>query len=139
MVHDSAFVLCNLGMHAKRLFARSLEPLGLRPNHVLVLNHLRAFEGASQRELVEGVAIDPSSMVALLDEFEARGLAQRRPNPQDRRAYAIHLTDEGRATLDAALALSREVEATLLARLDAGERAQLRALLLRTVGHDPVQ
>jgi DNA-binding MarR family transcriptional regulator len=131
MDHDSAFVLCHLGMRAKRLFARALEPLGLRPNQVLVLNHLAVVEGVSQRDLVEGLEIDASSMVALLDAFEARGLAQRRPNPRDRRAYAIYLTDDGRATLQRALELSLEVESSLLAPLDAEERARLRQLLLR--------
>jgi DNA-binding MarR family transcriptional regulator len=134
MDRDSAFVLCHLGMRAKRLFSRALEPLDLRPNQVLVLNHLAAVEGVSQRALVEGLAIDPSSMVALLDAFEARGLAQRRPNPRDRRAYAIYLTDEGRAALQRALELSLEVEARLLAPLDEEERAQLRGLLMRVSG-----
>jgi DNA-binding MarR family transcriptional regulator len=131
MDHDSAFVLCHLGMRAKKLYARALEPLGLRPNQVLVLNHVAVVEGVSQRELVEGLEIDPSSMVALLDAFEARGLAQRRPNPRDRRAYAIYLTDEGRATLARALELSLDVESQLLAPLDIEERSQLRRVLLR--------
>jgi DNA-binding MarR family transcriptional regulator len=80
---------------------------------------------------VEGLEIDASSMVALLDAFEARGLAQRRPNPRDRRAYAIYLTDEGRATLERALELSLDVESQLLTPLDVEERSQLRRLLLR--------
>jgi DNA-binding MarR family transcriptional regulator len=134
MADDCAFMLSKIGARANKLFAIELEPLGLRPNHVSVLNYLRASEGASQRELVDGLWIDASSMVALLDEFEARGLAERRPNERDRRAYAVHLTDEGRAMLDRALAMSRAVEERLLAPLDAADRDRLRDMLAAIAG-----
>jgi DNA-binding MarR family transcriptional regulator len=138
MSEDTAFLLSKIGARANKLFARALEPLGLRPNHVSVLNYLRAEEGASQRELVDGLWIDASSMVALLDEFEARGLAERRPNARDRRAYAVYLTAEGREMLARALALSREIEERLLAPLDDSERDRLhRNLLAIAGGGDP--
>jgi MarR family transcriptional regulator, lower aerobic nicotinate degradation pathway regulator len=134
MGDDCAFMLSKIGARANKLFARALEPLGLRPNHVSVLNYLRAAEGASQRELVDGLWIDASSMVALLDEFEARGLAERRPREGDRRAYAVFLTDDGRAMLEQALALSREVEERLLAPLEADDRARLQRILVAIAG-----
>jgi DNA-binding MarR family transcriptional regulator len=134
MSGDCAFMLSKIGARANKLFARALEPLGLRPNHVSVLNYLRASEGASQRELVEGLWIDASSMVSLLDEFEARGLAERRTNARDRRAYAVYLTSEGREMLDRALALSREIEERLLAPLAEDDRARLREILVAIAG-----
>ena len=131
---DLAFLFSKIGARSNKLYARALEPLGLRPNHVAVLRYLELSEGASQRELVEGLWIDASSMVALLDEFEERGLAERRRNPQDRRAYAVHLTAAGREALAEARALSRDIERRLLAPLAASERRQLHGLLARVVG-----
>jgi DNA-binding MarR family transcriptional regulator len=133
---DIAFLFSKIGARANKLFAEALEPLGLRPNHVAVLQYLRVSEGASQREVVDGLWIDASSLVALLDEFERRGLAERRRNPRDRRAYAVHLTSEGRELLVRARRLSREVERRLLAPLPPREREQLHGLLLRVAGAD---
>jgi len=69
-------------------------------------------------------------MVALIDDFERRGLVVRRPNAGDRRRYAVHLTDAGREVLERARGLSREVEARLLAPLAEGERALLHEALV---------
>jgi DNA-binding MarR family transcriptional regulator len=131
---DAAFLFSKIGARSRKLFAEALEPLGLRPNHVAVLQYLHVREGASQREVVDGLWIDASSLVALLDEFEDRGLAERRRNPRDRRAYAVHLTAAGREALAEAQALSRDIERRLLAPLAASERKQLHGLLARVVG-----
>jgi DNA-binding MarR family transcriptional regulator len=135
--HDDAFLLSKIGARSKQLFAQALEPLDLKPNHVSVLNYLRAQEGASQRELVEGLWIDASTMVALLDEFEARGLAERRRNPSDRRASAVYLTADGREVLERALELSRDVAERLLAPLGGEERARLHGYLAAIAGATP--
>ena len=131
---DAAFLFSKIGARSRKLFAEALEPLGLRPNHVAVLQYLHACEGASQREVVDGLWIDASTLVALLDEFEERGLAERRRNPLDRRAYAVHLTPAGREALDEARALSHEVERRLLAPLPAADRKRLHGLLARVAG-----
>jgi len=131
---DVAFLFSKIGARSRKLFAEALEPLGLRPNHVAVLHYLQACEGASQREVVEGLWIDASSLVALLDEFEERGFAERRRNPNDRRAYEVHLTAAGREALAAGRKLSREVERRLLAPLPAADRKRLHDLLARVAG-----
>jgi DNA-binding MarR family transcriptional regulator len=131
---DLAFLFSKVGARANKLFAEALEPLGLRPNHVAVLQYLHVCEGSSQREVVDGLWIDASSLVALLDEFERRGLAERRPNPRDRRAYAVYLTPKGRRVLARARALSKGVERRLLAPLRASDRKQLHGLLMRVAG-----
>ena len=46
-------------------------------------------------------------MVAVIDELEELGLAERRPHPADRRKHAVHLTGSGRRML----ARAREVAA----------------------------
>jgi DNA-binding MarR family transcriptional regulator len=70
----------------------------------------------------------------MLDEFEERGLAERRRNPSDRRASAVHLTEDGREQLARALELSKEVERRLLGPLPAAQRRQLHALLKSITG-----
>lgn len=70
-------------------------------------------------------------MVAFVDALQARGLLERRHNPQDRRARALHLTDDGRDLLGRALTLAIGLERELCAELSTAERDQLIDLLQR--------
>lgn len=127
--NDAAVLLSKLGHRAKRLFMQRLVPLGLKPNHVQVLAYLSAHPGASQRDLVDSLRVTPSTIVDLIDELEGRDLAVRDRNPRNRRASVVSLTRRGRAMLTRTLALSREVEAQLLAPLGAADRERLLGYL----------
>lgn len=128
------FLLSWNGQRIARKFASALEPLGLRPPHFGVLTLIDANPGSAQRELVERSMIDASSMVAIIDELEELGLAERRPHPADRRKRAVYLTAKGRRTLqrarDAAIKTGQEV----FAPLDEQELETLRRLLRKLVG-----
>lgn len=68
----------------------------------------RRGDDVSQKELAERMQIDTSSLVRLLDILEAKGEIERRPDPADRRAKRLFLTERGRAafeTLDRKLAI----------------------------------
>jgi DNA-binding MarR family transcriptional regulator len=123
------FLLAQLGTHAHRQFAARLARLDLHPRHFGMLSHLAASEGQSQQALSDALGIHRSALVALVDHFEQRGLAERRRNPLDRRAYTLYLTPAGRDLLHDLERLADEQEAELLAALDASERSQLVALL----------
>src|SRR4051794_21274143 len=97
----AGFLLVQLGTHAHRRFAERLAELGLHPRHFGMLSHIAAAEGQSQQTLSDALGIHRSAMVALVDDLERRGLAERRRNPADRRAYTLHLTPPGRELLPA--------------------------------------
>jgi DNA-binding MarR family transcriptional regulator len=116
-----------LSWHGRRTgegFASALRPLGLRPPEF----------GITQQQLVTGSLIDPSSMVAVIDELEELGLAQRRKHPDDRRKHAVHLTAKGKRTLGRARDVAVKFADDLLAPLDADERETLRRLLRKLAG-----
>jgi DNA-binding MarR family transcriptional regulator len=96
-----------------------------------MLSHLAASEGQSQQALSRALGIHRSAMVALVDDLERRGLAERRRDPVDRRAYTLYLTRRGRTVLARMKRVAREHEAELLSGLKSAERAQLVALLQR--------
>src|ERR1700730_393101 len=89
------YLLARLGESSRRRFREALEPEGLHPRHFGVMTLVAAQPGMSQQELHEKTAIDPSSMVAVIDELEAGGLAERRSHAADRRVRTIFLTDVG--------------------------------------------
>ena len=123
------FLLSWVGRRMAADFARGLEPLGIQPREFGVLNLIDAHPGITQQELGAGALVDPSSMVAILDELEARGWAERRPHPTDRRKRAVHLTAAGRRLLNRARGVAGKAVAELLAPLSASEVSELRRML----------
>jgi DNA-binding MarR family transcriptional regulator len=126
-----AFLLAQLGAHAAAAFAERIRPLELTPPQAGVLRRLAQFPGQSQRGLADALGMHAPRLVALIDELEDRGLVARDRDPDDRRNYAITLTDKGRRVLAELAGVAREHELAITAALDHDERAQLLALLRR--------
>jgi DNA-binding MarR family transcriptional regulator len=128
------FLLSFNGQRMARSFAAALEPLGLRPPHFGVLRLIEGNPGSAQRELVEGSMIDASTMVALIDELEALGLAERRAHPADRRKRLVYLTPKGRRTLQRAQAVAMKTAQETFAPLTEQELQTLTGLLRKLAG-----
>jgi DNA-binding MarR family transcriptional regulator len=120
-------------------FAETLESLGLTTALFALLNVLGANPGAIQQEIGTAMGIDPSTMVSLIDQLEAAGLAKRRPRATDRRAREVALTPKGRRVLGHARKLAMQVEDDVLRGLSDAERQQLLALLRRALDSAPPQ
>jgi DNA-binding MarR family transcriptional regulator len=128
------YLLARLGQASSRRFHKALEPEGLHPRHFGVMTMVAAQPGMSQQQLHEKTAIDPSSMVAVIDELQARGLAERRQDPDDRRARTIFLTEHGEQTLQRIRGLVADLQRDFFAALSADERRELHALLRKLAG-----
>jgi len=116
-------------------FAERLRgALDLTPAHAGILRALMMTGGLSQQALAAHLDVLPSRLVTLVDELESRGLLQRRDNAEDRRTYALHLTDAGRAAYESIGRVAREHQQALCAALDAREQEQLAELLARIAG-----
>ncbi|HTB70379.1 MAG TPA: MarR family transcriptional regulator [Solirubrobacteraceae bacterium] len=123
------YLMARLGEASRRRFHKALEPEGLHPRDFGVMTMVDAHPGMSQQQLHEKTGIDPSSMVAVIDELEARGLAERRANPEDRRARTIFLTDEGERALERIRKLATQLQRELFGGLTPEELSTLHALL----------
>ncbi len=128
------FLLSWNGQRMAACLAQALEPLGLRPPQLGVLTLIDAHPGSTQQELVTRSLIDPSSMVAVIDELEGMGLVERRRHPDDRRKHAVYLTPRGRRTLARARRAAVEMADEVFAPLDAKELETLRRLLRKLAG-----
>src|SRR4029077_11563738 len=88
-------------------FAAALAEIGLHLREFAALNIVASKTGLTQHDLAAAAEIDTSTLVATLDGLEQRGLAERRPVPEDRRKRAIYLTVEGEAVLKRGRALAK--------------------------------
>ncbi|WP_261557625.1 MarR family winged helix-turn-helix transcriptional regulator [Frankia tisae] len=106
----------------------------LRPRYVIVLKLLREQGPVGQQGLAEALSLDPSNVVALLNELEERELVTRRRDPADRRRHIVELSAKGADELALASRHLGLIEDELFAALSAEERQTLHGLLTRAVG-----
>ncbi len=85
----------------------------------------------TQLALAQQLGLDRTVMTYLLDDLQKDGLVERRPDPADRRARRVELTDGGHQRLCELAGRLREAEDRLLERLDPEEREALRRMLFR--------
>ncbi|MFE9247823.1 MarR family winged helix-turn-helix transcriptional regulator [Streptomyces sp. NPDC007088] len=96
---------------------------------------LLSLEPMPMRRIARKLKCEPSNVTGIIDRLEARGLVERRPDPDDRRVKLAAPTEQGRQTarqLRDGLDFAREP----LAGLSRAERLTLRDLLIRVVGEE---
>jgi MarR family transcriptional regulator, lower aerobic nicotinate degradation pathway regulator len=131
LADTAGFLLARAGGRAIRELNRALEPYRLRSRHYAVLALAAEHGGLPQRELGEVLAVDPSAIVALVDDLERASLVRRQLRDGDRRTRLVVVTGEGKGLLEQAQALAARVHDDLLAPLSEQERADLMGLLRR--------
>ena len=114
-----------------RVATESVADLPGGPRGYLVLIALAGGEPPTQLALAKEVSLDRTVMTYLLDDLEAQQLVTRRPDPRDRRARLVLMTDTGRARLQQVRQSLNAAEAVLLADLNDQDEEQLRTLLSR--------
>lgn len=112
-------------------FRDVLGATGLRQVHVGILAVLEANPNVRQGNVGALLGIKSANMVPLIDDLVGKGLVERVVTPDDRRALSLSITAAGAETLGSCWEQIGEHEDRMLARLDAGERATLLALLAR--------
>ena len=96
-----------------------------------VLVALTGTDGQSQRQLSARLGLHRNVMVSLIDTLEEQGLVQRKPCPDDRRAFAVTLTGKARELLPALDEQSHAMEDDVTSALTPDERAALLGMLQR--------
>lgn len=127
-VGDLIFRITRRLRHAS---AEVIEPLGLNPHQVRALHVMlrSSEEGARSTTIAERLHVAPRSATDVIDALVSKGLATRVPDPADRRAVRIHLTNDGRDALAHADAARDRIHTQAFGILTEPERAQLVALL----------
>ncbi len=132
-------MLCfSLGVAMRRIskiYAEALAGHEITPPQLFLLSCLQNNDGQKPRDLAEQVCLDASSLTGLLDRTEKVKLIERRPDPEDRRALRIYLTDTGRNALaglsDVVNEVQCRIEREFFADYSDEDRALFRKMLAR--------
>ena len=135
LTEDIGFLLARVSGEVVRATNAALAPEGMRVRHYSVL--LLACDspdGISQRAMARILGLDPSQVVALVDELAQAQLVERQPAPTDRRAKLVTATEAGHRKRERATVRATDAVRGALGLLSADEQAMLRGLLWRAAG-----
>jgi DNA-binding MarR family transcriptional regulator len=117
-------------------FAETAGEHGLQIADGDVLFTLRRSGGRlSPSKLSASLLVATGTMTGRLDRLEQHGLVRRIPNPNDRRALEVELTDDGLALADQVVGEHVAREHEMLAPLTASEREQLVRITRKLLRH----
>jgi DNA-binding MarR family transcriptional regulator len=112
------YLLKQAQLRFTEMASAALAPLGIGPREWAALNCLDEQHGLSQKEVAELLGVDRTTMVALIDELENKGLVERRAQAGDRRKNIVGLTAEGRDMMQRGARLADDCERRFLAVLN---------------------
>lgn len=112
---------------------KALQSLRIETRHLGVLTAIARHGGLNQRRLGELLGLDKSVVVLIVDDLERLELAERKRNPEDRRAHAVHITDEGRRRVKAAQKVIEQFGGIVFFGFTKSDRRQLDRLLRRII------
>jgi DNA-binding MarR family transcriptional regulator len=102
---------------------------GLSLARTKVLLRLRELGPVRQSVLAADFGLSPHSITDIVDGLERLGMAERRPDPTDRRAKLVAITDAGQAALDVANATRQRLLTDIFGALSEADLAALLRLL----------
>jgi DNA-binding MarR family transcriptional regulator len=123
------YLLKHAQLRLAELTAAALAPHGIGGRELAVLLVLAGREPASQQQAARRLGVDRTTMVALIDALEDKGLVTRHPHADDRRKNVVELTAAGRDTLSRATEAGDDAERRFLEALPQPDARQLREAL----------
>lgn len=115
----------------KKRFDRFAETTGMSRAQWQVLARVAKRQGINQAALADLVGVEPITICRMVDRLEALDLVERRPDPNDRRARLIHMTEAARPGLERMKGVAQALFDEALDGITPDEEAILSRLLGR--------
>lgn len=107
----------------------ALAPWDINPSHLRALRALNHHGTMRLSKLSDHLRIAPRSATEVVDALEAKALVRRRPDPDDRRATLVEVTEYGASVLAAIRAARGTESERIFSRLSQEDRAHLERIL----------
>ena len=111
----------------------ALRPLNLNVSRYRVLGVLERFGASTMTELANFTAMQRTTLTRVADQLVAAGLIVRSAEARDRRHVVLDLTDQGRKTHGAAMALVLNLNRKLMDSVPEHERRSAARVLMQVV------
>ncbi len=124
-----------LSLRHRARAAQLLAPLGLYPGQEALLLELDRTGPRIQAQLSDALGCEPPSITLMTRKLEASGHISRKPDPADKRASIVELTDSGKALAEQIKQLWVELAEETVRGLPAETVTQLPGILQAMTGN----
>lgn len=126
------YLLSDVTLLFRKHFDRRAERFGLTRAQWRALKMLhRQGGGLRQNELAEHLEMEPIAVGRVIDRLQSAGFVERRPDPKDRRAWRLHLTDQAHGVIGDMEEISRALRVDASAGIPAEELHRAVAVIER--------
>lgn len=119
----------------RRSFDERARSIGVTRPQWQVLSLLARHEGINQGGLAEILEVEPITLGRMIDRLQEAAVVERRPDPADRRAWRLFLTDKGSQLINQLRPLALETLETALDGVDPARRDEMMVALDRMRGN----
>jgi len=128
---ELAWEIAETSRMMRRHFNRRAAGLGVTSAQWRALAWLSHEPRLKQVELAERLDVEPITAGRIIDRLEEAGLVERQPDPVDRRAWRLVVTDKARPIIERLGALAEDMASDIFADLEVEELEAVRAMLSR--------
>ncbi|WP_129597507.1 MarR family winged helix-turn-helix transcriptional regulator [Methanohalophilus profundi] len=134
-VHSLGAMIACLHRHNLRYLSQELEIYGIGGGQFRFLLALYHVDGIRPEELSRMLMVNRATATRALKRLEEAGYVQRAPDPKDRRALVVNLTEEGHRMHRFIRQLSQKRSESMLAGFSEEEKTLFRNLLERAISN----
>lgn len=124
-------MLAQVSRLLRRRFDESARGIGVTRPQWQVLTLLKRNEGINQGGLAELLEVEPITLGRMIDRLQDAELVVRRADPNDRRAWRLHVTERGEELIEQLQPCARATVSVALEGISDAEQEQLKATLDR--------
>ncbi len=128
--HSLGFILSDISRLARKEFDRRVRELRLTRAQWLVLMHLARRPGCTQSELADAMQMQKITIGRHAERLLRAGWIERRDDPDDARAYHLHVSRKAEPLIERLSAVAEELRAEYMQGLSAARREALVSDLL---------
>ena len=100
MDNNIGYLLSDSGRLLRKTFDERVRDLGLTAVQARLMLSLVKFPDNNQVFYAERIEVEPITLTRIVDRMEEAGWVERVPDPNDRRARLLHLTDKSREIVE---------------------------------------
>ena len=123
------FLLNDVTRYLRKQFDRRAIRFNLTRAQWRALKRLSHSEGMRQAELAEQLELEPIAIGRVIDRLQKAGFVERRADPNDRRAWRLHLTPRAHAVVGDMEKISTELIREAQKGISASDMKALMATL----------
>lgn len=131
MTENIAMLMAQVARLLRRAFDEKARTIGVTRPQWQVLTLLTVHEGINQGGLAEMLEVEPITLGRMIDRLQEAEMVQRRPDPADRRAWRLYLTDKARELLEQLRPMADEMLEVALVGIDGPSREVMMEAMRR--------